>query len=710
MDDDHEQSLGDDATFAGGPKRRHVDASLGDERTRGDAAGGPDAVLDDLDVVDLAARYRVEGTLGQGGMGTVVLATDTRLDRKVAIKRILGEATGNRLAVARFLTEAKAIAALNHPNIVQIYDYGRAKDGPFLIMEYVDGGSLADRCQQGPIPLDEAIDLACRLCDGLAKAHDAGIIHRDIKPANVLLTKDGTPKLTDFGLAKAESGDHGQTMTGAVLGTPDFMPPEQRRDASEVDARSDLWSLAATVYQMATGKSPKVLRLHDLPGSLRDVLGKALEDRKTDRYSSARDFKEALESGRIRDAEASPATDLASGQCPSCSAANDANRKFCRQCAASLEHPCLRCGTPSPVWEDVCGQCGSRQSAIIEEIRADTARRRAEVEQLLDAMKFAEAEALVSSASVPPHPLLGEERAWCDSVLGTIAERRQRQRVEVVAIVNEALAHEKAHDYSAAIHALERVPKAMLQEHAGDPKETVQAVMARVIGIHQECQQLESWIRDAIRTKQLDGLKTKASRLQSLLPGRQDLARLLEQLDNRDRARKERADNAIAAAHQHLQRGDLEKATESLNAVPKGISEPELVSLRNELWKRKQEPEIRQKHKRAVDLLNLGQPAKARELLESIPKTLRLPDYEGILRLIRESEQPVDIATDSQNGSPTPRGCVARLVCHLVVGGVGGGGMYLLFLVFQDNLGSVFAVCTVIWLTVMNLWYLSLDP
>jgi serine/threonine-protein kinase len=123
----------------------------------------------------------------------------------VAIKRILGEAARSKTAVSRFLTEAKAIAALNHPNVVQIYDYGRAADGPFLIMEYVDGSSLLDRCRDGALPLEQAVDLACQLCDGLAKAHDLGIVHRDIKPANVLLTKDGLPKLTDFGLAKAET-------------------------------------------------------------------------------------------------------------------------------------------------------------------------------------------------------------------------------------------------------------------------------------------------------------------------------------------------------------------------------------------------------------------------------------------------------------------------------------------------------------------------
>ncbi|MEI7929420.1 MAG: serine/threonine-protein kinase [Verrucomicrobiales bacterium] len=205
MPEDIHDSLAGDATFAGRAKRQPADVSLGDERTLGDGMSAQDTIIDEIEVVDLDTRYRLEGTLGQGGMGAVLLATDTRLDRKVAIKRILGEAAGNRMAVQRFLTEAKAIAALNHPNIVQIYDYGRAKDGPFLIMEFVDGGSLLDRCREGAMPLEAAVDMACQLCDGLAKAHDLGIVHRDIKPANVLLTKDGTPKLTDFGLAKAQA-------------------------------------------------------------------------------------------------------------------------------------------------------------------------------------------------------------------------------------------------------------------------------------------------------------------------------------------------------------------------------------------------------------------------------------------------------------------------------------------------------------------------
>ena len=295
--DDHDtRSLSDDATFGDQPLRGPQ--SLGDESTFGDGLGGPDSELidDDMEIVDLEARYTIESTLGKGGMGEVLLATDTRLNRKVAIKRILGKSTSNPTAVKRFLKEARSIAAVSHPNIVQIHDYGRDTDGPFLIMEYVSGGTLHDLCKEGPIPMEEAVGLVCQLCDGLSKAHAANIVHRDIKPANVLVTVDGFPKLTDFGLAKFETVgmERSMTMDGAVLGTLDFMPPEQRRDASLVDHRSDLWSLAATLYQMVTGESPRIIRVNKLPSQLRDLLDQALETSPDERFQQAIDFGAAL--------------------------------------------------------------------------------------------------------------------------------------------------------------------------------------------------------------------------------------------------------------------------------------------------------------------------------------------------------------------------------------------------------------------------------
>ncbi|MBT5126236.1 MAG: protein kinase, partial [Planctomycetaceae bacterium] len=322
--DPAEQSLGDGATM-GGDTAAH---SLGDQSTFGDANVDDELFDDGMEVVDLSTRYTEESVLGKGGFGEVVLATDTRLGRKVAIKRILGKAARSKTAVQRFLTEAKSIAVLSHTNIVQIYDYGRATDGPFLIMECVQGGSLLDLSRKGPIELDEAVKIFSQVCDGLAKAHAENIIHRDIKPANILMTEDGVPKLTDFGLAKDDTADTGMTMEGAVIGTLDFMPPEQRKGAEFTDHRSDLWSLAATFYQMLTGKSPKVINISAIPPELQSVVAKALEESKEERFQSALEMKEAVLQAATAGLNA--ARDLGEGECPSCGTTNPSDRKFCR--------------------------------------------------------------------------------------------------------------------------------------------------------------------------------------------------------------------------------------------------------------------------------------------------------------------------------------------------------------------------------------------
>ncbi len=357
--DSAEQSLGDGATM-GGDTAAH---SLGDQSTFGDANMDDELFDDGMELVDLSTRYTEEGVLGKGGMGEVIRATDTRLNRKVAIKRIIGKAARSKTAVQRFLTEAQSMAELSHPNIVQIHDYGRSTDGPFLIMECVQGGSLLEKCKAGPIELDEAVNIFGQLCDGLAKAHAANIIHRDIKPANVLMTEDGIPKLTDFGLAKDDTADTGMTMEGAVIGTLDFMPPEQRRDSSSVDERSDLWSLAATFYQMLTGKSPKVIRERDIPVNMRDLLMQGLEEDPADRFSSAIDFKRALLSA-ASSVVVAPVKELTSGVCPACNAVNADNRKFCGECAESLRTVCLGCNIEMAVWDKICGECGGRQTEL----------------------------------------------------------------------------------------------------------------------------------------------------------------------------------------------------------------------------------------------------------------------------------------------------------------------------------------------------------
>jgi len=575
-----DKSLSDEATFAGTAKRRPVDASLGDERTMGGGdAAGIDTVIDDIEVVDLAARYKTEGTLGRGGMGEVLLALDTRLDRKVAIKRILGEAARSKTAVSRFLTEAKAIAALNHPNVVQIYDYGRASDGPFLIMEYVDGSSLLDRCRDGALPLEEAIEFTCQLCDGLAKAHDLGIVHRDIKPANVLLTKDGLPKLTDFGLAKAEAADHQMTMTGAVLGTPDFMPPEQRKDASLVDHRSDLWSLAATLYQMVTGRSPKIIRFDLLPPDLTSVLGKALEDSKDDRYQSARELRDALKTSVV--AAASAAADLGDGQCPACGVKNDSSRRFCRGCGESLEAPCLSCSKPMPMWEEICGQCGTKQAPLLEDRRGEMAARQAEAEGLLKDYDFKQAERIAVSLRDESDPRLKQLRPWATDFTAKIGKAREALLAQAGERLAEALKHEASFDYPSAIHALEQVPEILRSQVLVGSTETVADALARVTSKESDVKTLESSIKSRIASRDLGGLLPDVEKLRVLRPDRTDVETLCGQLAEREQKLAARRDEAIALARHHLTGRDYDSALAVLRKVDPSVETREVRHLRD---------------------------------------------------------------------------------------------------------------------------------
>ena len=577
MVDRDDVSLGGEATFAGSSKRRTTQMSLGDERTFGDRLDDQETVIDDIEIVDLAARYKTEGTLGRGGMGEVLLALDTRLDRKVAIKRILGEAARSKTAVSRFLTEAKAIAALNHPNVVQIYDYGRAKDGPFLIMEYVDGSSLLDSCSDGALPLEEAVDLACQLCDGLGKAHDLGIVHRDIKPANVLLTKDGLPKLTDFGLAKAEATDHQMTMTGAVLGTPDFMPPEQRKDATLVDHRSDLWSLAATVYQMVTGRSPKIIRFDLLPAGLTSVLGRALEESKDDRYQSAREFRDALKTSLA--AAAPAAAELGAGQCPACGVKNDSSRRFCRGCGESLEAPCLSCTQPMPMWEEICGQCGTKQGPLLEERRGEMAAKQAEAESLLKDFDFERAESITVTLRDEADSRLKQLVPWATDFVAKIGKAHDAQLAQAGERLTEALKHEASFDYASAVHALEQVPEILRSRSLPGHNESVAAALSRVTTKQSDVKNLESSIKGRLAARELSGLLTHVERLRNLRPDRADVQKLCAQLAERQQKLASQRDEAVRLAREHLDAKNYESAVAFLRKVDRSVETPDVRQL-----------------------------------------------------------------------------------------------------------------------------------
>jgi serine/threonine-protein kinase len=205
----------------------------------------------------LPDKYEILGELGAGGMGLVYHARDQVLNREVAIKVMSEQLAANPEFSSRFLTEARAAASLNHPSIVQIYEFGEAGDGHFLAMEFVRGHTLKDELKDR-VRFTEAqtIALILEACRTLAFAHRAGIVHRDVKPDNMMFTEHNDFKLVDLGLAKCLHESSSNTMTGQAMGTPHFVSPEQIMGLRDIDARADVYSLGATMYNLATGSVP----------------------------------------------------------------------------------------------------------------------------------------------------------------------------------------------------------------------------------------------------------------------------------------------------------------------------------------------------------------------------------------------------------------------------------------------------------------------
>src|SRR5439155_24572078 len=211
--------------------------------------------------------YQVESLLGAGGMGEVYLARDERLARKVALKLLPEHLTADEIQLSRFKTEARAASALNHPNILTVYEIGADGNRQFIATEFIEGMTLRASLAGGRMNLHTALEIAVQVASALAAAHETGVVHRDIKPENIMLRPDGYAKVLDFGIAKlteqrleSDLGDPGttallQTRPGLVLGTAHYMSPEQAR-GQKVDARSDIWSLGVVIYEMIRGIPP----------------------------------------------------------------------------------------------------------------------------------------------------------------------------------------------------------------------------------------------------------------------------------------------------------------------------------------------------------------------------------------------------------------------------------------------------------------------
>jgi serine/threonine-protein kinase len=258
--------------------------------------------------------YELLKVLGRGGMGVVYLARQAGFDRLVALKMLLAGAHADAEQMDRFRREAEAVGRLRRPGIVEVFAFGESGGCPYFSLEYLEGGSLADRLRAGPLPPREAAELVAALAEAVQYAHEQGVVHRDLKPANVLFTADGAPKIADFGLAKTLDGDT-LTRTGAVLGTPGYMAPEQAGGRSqEIGPATDVHALGAILYECLTGRPPfqattpmltLVQVMNDVPmkpsqlqpGTPRDleaICMKCLEKQPGRRYPSARALAEDL--------------------------------------------------------------------------------------------------------------------------------------------------------------------------------------------------------------------------------------------------------------------------------------------------------------------------------------------------------------------------------------------------------------------------------
>ena len=465
--DDSPRSLSDQSTYAGGPRIRDPQ-SLGDEATFGDA-GGDDTRFDDgIEVVDLSTRYTIEGTLGKGGMGEVLLATDTRLKRKVAIKRILGDAAKSRTAVSRFLTEAQSIAALNHPNIVQIYDYGQAADGPFLIMEYAPLGHL-DRLRVSQMTLTQVLEQFSALANALACVHASDLLHNDIKPSNILLFDNNILKLSDFGLASLSVSGHASVR--AI--THAFAAPEVKASYT-TSTSSDVWSFARTLVYLLSdsnslpptlSQSPLVRQLHSL------VITLPAHSR-----IPASDVAALLEHFS-RHAHVGDTT-LSALLCTECRSPVSAATGVCvnPNCNATLQMQCPVCDGTTTLQDTQCTHCNAYIPRILTHARSQLLHLKSEFHSAIAAHDSNKASNTANIAKRYNDPRLWLHATWVHTSSSLIDAMISRDTAYVTSLRRTLLDLAAKGDFASALTLLKEQPPWTASYQCDDQGNTLLAV------------------------------------------------------------------------------------------------------------------------------------------------------------------------------------------------------------------------------------------
>ncbi|MBI2898903.1 MAG: protein kinase [Planctomycetes bacterium] len=488
---------------------------LASMRTMAEPAA-PAAADDTLAPGRALAGYRIEQLLGRGGMAAVYKATQLSLNRPVAIKVLPRALAQNPAFVTRFGREAGALASLNHPNIINIIDRGSEGDLYYFVMEFVDGTDLHARlASQTPRPA-EAIQIVLQVCAALEYAHKRGIIHRDIKPGNIMLDRNGTVKVTDFGiahLAGTQDTGFGLTMAGAAMGTVNYMAPEQRTDARTVDGRADIYALGVMLYEMLALQlplgafEPPSKLVPGLDPRLDAVVTKALKQDPRARFASARELAAALQplamAGPTPPPEAQPTVVAPppSLACPHCRSENHADARFCLTCGKTLIESCPKCRKNVRAGARFCDACGTNIGEYLTQVMEDLKTRIATAARLETEGKLAEAITTLDGVLGAEGPDLDEVKAKAKERKAAIVAAKEKLDAEFRA--GQDLYDRK--EFEKAIAAWVKLPAtlAYAQEAIGEAKKRIEsreqalreAAAAHAAGRFEEA--LQHWQRAA---------------------------------------------------------------------------------------------------------------------------------------------------------------------------------------------------------------------